>query len=240
MLKIPMGRNEGLIGYHDAARMLDVTSKHFSYLVRQGHIRPAKIGRRLKDARYRVSDLEAYLNARGRGMDLAQTASTAIQARSIALSATERLEKICLYLGLENNRLRTDEESVYQLYVRVAEELRTDVSDMAADAIMEWASILNGIDEAYLQLLEYYTKAEHPWENCLNLANAIMAQQGAVVDANTRFAYACLDAARRSLRHVSYFYVLTRSGERVAADVFRSGTVDEEIIAQLYPSIEYH
>lgn len=234
----PMGRNDDLLSFAETADRLDVTRSHLGHMVRQGYIRPAKVGRHRNDARFRPEDVHAVLELRRNGTDLSKLAAMAAQARSLSLSNAAKLEKLCAFLGLENNRLRTDEDSVFMLHMKVHDTYELELSDLRAGAVMEWASTFNGIDEAYLQIVSEFTKDPEPWRAYLSLANKMMAEQNTKSEANLKFAYACLDSARRHLRHVGYFYVTVRSGERLANDLFVRDAVDDEIIAQLHPILE--
>lgn len=234
-----MGRNEDLLTFAETAARLDVTPRHLGHMMRLGHIRPAKVGRHRGETKFRPQDVNAVLELKRNGrLDLAQVARAATQARNLSLSNAAKLEKLCAFLGLENNRLRTDEDSVFMLHMKAQDAMKLDPTEMSTSSIMAWASTFNGFDEAYLQIIEGYTADQHPWQLYLDLANKLMANQRSRPQSNLRFAYACLDSARRHLRHVSYFYVMTRSGERLANDLFIKGEVDDEIIAQLHPILE--
>lgn len=233
-----MGRNEDLLTFAQTAELLDVTRRHLGHMVRQGYLRPAKVGRHRGESRFRREDVHAVLELRQRGRSLPKLATIATQARNLSLSNAARLEMICAFLGLENNRLRTDEDAVFTLHMKTQDTLKLELTELRAAAIMEWASTFNGFDEAYLQIVEDYTNDTHPWSSYLELANKLMAEQRDKPETNLRFAYSCLDAARRHLRHVSYFYVMTRSGERLANDLFIKGEVDDEVIAQLHPRLD--
>lgn len=238
MWQIPMGRNEDLLTFAQTAEQLKVTRRHLGHMVRRGYIQPAKVGRYRKDSRFRQEDVNAVLAMRRRGIDLPKLAHIAAQAHSLSLSNAAKLDKLCAFLGLENNRLQTDDESVFMLHMKAHDTLKLQLSDLHASAVMEWASTFNGFDEAYLQIIEGYTNDQSPWSLYLELANRMMAEQNTKPEANLKFAYACLDAARRHLRHVSYFYVMNRMGERVANELFVSSAVDDEIIAQLHPRLD--
>jgi excisionase family DNA binding protein len=240
MLKIPMGRNDGLLTFEETAQQLDVSRRHLGHMMRQGYIRPAKVGRHRSESLFRPEDVNALLELRRHGVDLPKLANVAFQARNLSLSNAAKLEKLCAFLGLENNRLRTDEDSIFLLHMKTQDTLKLQLSDFHAAAVMEWASTFNAFDEAYLQVVEDFTSDQHPWAAYLDLANKMMAYQNTKPETNLRFAYACLDSARRHLRHVSYFYVMTRSGERLANDLFVKEAVDDEIIAQLHPVLTTH
>lgn len=237
MWRNPMGRNSDLLTFTQTAAQLDVTPRHLGHMVRQGFIRPAKIGRHRRDWLFRPEEVNGLLELRQKGGGLPKLATLAVQARALSLSNAAKLEKICAFLGLENNRLRTDEDSIFMLHLKAQETLKSDLSEAHAAAIMDWASTFNAFDEAYLQLVADFTNDGSPWEVYLELANKFMLQQSDKHETNLKFAYVCLDAARRHLRHVSYFYVMVKLGERVANETFVKSAVDEEIIAQLHPVV---
>lgn len=230
-----MGRNTDLLTYAETAEQLDVTSRHLGHMMRQGYIRPAKVGRHRSDIRFRPEDVNAVLELRRRGINLAKLATVATQAHNLSLSTAAKLEKLCAFLGLENNRLRTDEDSVFMLHMKARDTLTLELSDMHASGVLEWASTFNAFDETYLQTIEEFTLDPQPWTTYLELANKLMNNQNEKSEVNLRFSYTCLDAARRHLRHVSYFYVVSRSGVRLANDLFIRDAVDDEVIAQLHP-----
>jgi hypothetical protein len=234
----PMGRNADLLSFAETADRLGVTRSHLGHMVRQGYIRPSKVGRHRNDTWFRSEDVYAVLELRRNGTDLPKLAAMAAKAYRLSLSNAAKLEKLCAFLGLENNRLRTDEDAVFMLHMKVHDTLELELSDLRAGAVMEWASIFNGVDEAYLQVVAEFTKDPEPWLAYLSLANKLMQEQNTKPETNLKFAYACLDSARRHLRHVGYFYVSVRSGERLANDLFVREAVDDEIIAQLHPIID--
>ena len=233
-----MGRNDGLLSFKETMALLNVGRRHLGNLVREGYIRPVKIGKQLRSAQFRSEEVHALVEIRARGTDLPKIAAMAQQARALSLSNAATLEKLCVFLGLDNNRLRTDEDSVFMLHMKVQDALKTQLSDLTAGAVLEWSAAFNGIDEGYLELLESFTRDPQPWAPYLELANQMMANQNERTETNLKFAYACLDTARRHLRHVGYFYVLTKAGERAANNVFIKGQVDDEVIAQLYPMLD--
>jgi len=233
-----MGRNEDLLTFAAVAERLDVTRRHLGHMIRQGFIRPVKAARHLRELRFRPEDVNAVLSLRQHGTDLPKLAVMAAQARSLSLSNAAKLDKLCSFLGLENNRLRIDEDSVFMLHMKTHDTIELPLSDLRAGAVMEWASTFNAFDEGYLQIIEEFTNDPQPWVAYLALANKMMEQQNTRSETNLRFAYACLDSSRRHLRHVSYFYVMNKSGERLANDLFIREAVDDEIIAQLHPTLD--
>lgn len=230
-----MGRNPKLLTHEKAAKRLGVTPRWLSTLVRQGRLRPVLRGSRIIDSLYAPADIQAILELRGRTMDMPSVAHLARQAAAISTSVADRLSMLCQLLGLDNRRLDYEQESMFQLHEQAYSLLLSDMSRVTADQVLEWASVLNAIDEAYLRLLEDVTDYASPWEIYMQLANRLVDQPSRVRDLSLPFAYSCLDAARKSLRHVAYFYVLTRRGQQTANSLFIDKAVTDEVISQLYP-----
>lgn len=231
-----MGRNDGRVTHAEAAEILDVTERHLRHMVRQGIIKPVKLGSSTAGHLYAAEEVNAILEARLSSTSLPAVARTALQAQALSRSISGKLDIICRFLGLENNRLSYDEEAVRGLLVRVQETLKEDFSELRSGAIVEWAATFNSFDEPYLQVVADILKTDNPWVPYLALANDLMVKRSRVEDSNLTFAYACLDAARRNLRHVAYFYVLAKHGIRTANNLFTKDAVNDEIIAQLYPT----
>jgi len=230
-----MGRQDGLINHTQAAKLLGVTKGHLRKMASNGVIFPARTGDHCHETVYRPEEVYALLELRGRRLHMPSIATMALQAQALSRTTAKRLDRLCRFLGIENNRLKHDEESIFNLHMQVRETLREDLTTMRSAALIEWAAVFNSFDEAYLGLIEHYTLNESPWDLYLQLANNLMLQRSAEVDTNLDFAYACLDAARRNLRHVAYHYTAAKHGYRVAETLFTKEAATEEIIAQLYP-----
>jgi hypothetical protein len=224
---------DGLITRQQAAEILGVTLRHMHNLVRQGKILPADTGSPDTDV-FREEEVYALAQSRTKQLDVADAANLAIQAHATARAAQQRLDKLCHLLGFGVNRLNYEDEAVHALYVKVRDTRVSELAAMQTGAIMDWAATFHGIDESYLRIVENYTLDDAPWSSYLELANEIMRYSPLADEVNTRFAFACLDSARKHLRHVAYFYVRTKLGAETADVIFTEG-VDDEIIGQLYP-----
>jgi hypothetical protein len=203
--------------------------------VNQGYIFPAETSFYRKEPRYNEAEVYALLELRMRRLDMPSVAAMALRAQAASRTAGDRLAQICNLLGINDTKLGTDEESIFDLYVRVRAATREDHGTWETGAVMEWAATLNTIDEAYLELLAHHTMGDSPWEYFLLLANKVMLHRGTATDANLDFAFSCMDAARRNLRCVAYFYVLRRHGHRIANKTFSKDEATNAVIAQLYP-----
>jgi len=236
-----MRTTQDLLDHNAAAKILGISSRWLTGLVRQGALLPAKKGGKIPDNRYRPAEVYALLQLRSQALDLPSIANMAVNAQALSRSSASRLDMLCQYLGIESNRLSYDDEAMYQLHLRVHAALADDFSTLRTGAILGWASVFSAIDEAYLGLLEQRTEYASPWDIYLQLANELIAKRSQEADSNLSFAYSCLDSARRSLRHVAYFYVLSRHGQRTADKLFTRDSITAEVIAQLFPRlVELH
>lgn len=231
-----MGRNHNLLTHAKAAEVLGVTRKWLTALVREGRLRPAIRRKKVVNNLYDAKDVHALLELRGKAVDMPSVAQLARQSAALSNAVADRLTMVCRLLGLDGIQLVYEQESMYQLHEKVCDLLRDGVKQITTDLVLEWAAIFNAIDEAYLRLLEDFTDYSSPWDIYLLLANRLAeAAKNTDDDVNLPFAVHCLDAARRSLRHVAYFYVAGRRGVRLADKLFLDDTATDEIISQLYP-----
>jgi predicted DNA-binding transcriptional regulator AlpA len=230
-----MGRKDNHLSHTETAEILGISRRHLWRLVNKGFIFPADTSEFRREPWYSEAEVYALLELRMRRLDMPSIAAMALRAQATSRTANDRLGQICQLLGIQDGHLGTDEESIFNLYVRVRAALREDLSTWKTGAIMEWAATINLIDEAYLELVEHYTTGDSPWEFFLQLANDVMMFRDKGTDPNLDFAFSCMDAARRNLRCVSYFYVLRRHGYRVANRTFAKNEATDAVIAQLYP-----
>lgn len=233
----PMRTTQDLLDHNAAAKLLGISPRWLTGLIRQGALLPAKKGGQIRDNLYRPAEVNALLQLRSQALDLPTIANMAVNAQALGRSSAAKLDMLCQYLGIESNRLSHDEEDMYQLHLRVHAALVDDFSTLRTGAILGWASVFSAIDEAYLGLLEQRTEYASPWDIYLRLANELMDKRSEEADSNLIFAYACLDSSRRSLRHAAYFYVLSRHGQRTADKIFTRDSITAEVIAQLFPRL---
>jgi hypothetical protein len=230
-----MGRNVDLLSHDEASKILGISPRWLTGLVRQGAVAPAVRGKIVRKSTYRATDIYALLRLRSQSLDLPTIANMAWQAQAVSRSAADKVGMLCKALGLGDAALARDEESMYQLWVRANAALNSGRSP-ATGALLEWAAVFNAIDEAYLSLIARATETGMPWDTYLRLANALMATGHGAQDTNLSYALACLDAARRNLRHVAYFYVLNTRGEGLANELFTKHAATDEVIGQLFPT----
>ena len=232
-----MPQPDGLLTHDETAAQLGVTVRHLSNIVRQGRLLPAGTDTRGRYV-YRPDEVYSLLQLKVERMDLPTVTRTAVQALNLARSLSGKLEKLCSYFGLEIGRLSTEEDSMHALHLRAINTAKDpDLSECTDSFIVDWAYILNAIDEPYLRALSVYTMDFEPWVPYMGVATNLHKQMpaSALSNSDLRFAYACLDNSRKNLRNVAYFYARTMVGAVEANDAF-SDDVDEEVIAHMFPA----
>lgn len=230
-----MGRQDNLIKHAEAAVILGISRRQLWRLVNKGFIYPAEPAKHQQEALFHQEEVYALMEMRSQRLDIPSIATMAMQAQAAARTANGRLAQVCQLLGVYDNKLATDEDSIFDLYVRTRSALRENLSSWRTGAIMEWAATLNLIDEAYLGLVEMHTTGSSPWEFYLQLANEVMLTRVNATDRNLDFAFSCMDAARRNLRCVAYMYVGARHGYDTANRTFQQDEATDAVISQLYP-----
>ena len=236
-----MRTTQDLISHNETAKKLGITPRWLTGLVRQGAILPAQKGGKIQDNLYRPAEVNALRELRRQAVDLPSVAGMAVQARSLSQATAARLDMLCRFLGITSTRLSIEEEDMFQLHLRAVRALQGDFYALRANDVIDWATTLGAIDEAYLGAVEYATETRSPWAIYLQLANELAQKRSMEADSDLSLAYACLDSSRRSLRHVAYFYVLSRDGKRQANRMFTDHEGIDEVIAQLFPnSLELH
>ena len=230
-----MGRQDKLLTHSEAAVILGVSRRTLWRMVSKGFIFPAETADYRMEAKFREDEVYALVELRMRRLDMPSIAAMAMQAQASTRTVNDKLEQICALLGLQDQHLGTDEESIFTLYIRTRAALREDLLTWRTGAIMEWAATLNAIDETYLALVEHYTTGDSPWEFFLQLANEVMLCRVNATDPNTDFAFSCMDAARKNLRCIAYFYVLRKRGYNAACRTFTKDEITNAVISQLYP-----
>lgn len=231
-----MGRHDGLLTHSEAAKILRLAPVALRLIVHRGLIRPAKVGKNSKDYLYWEDDIYAYQRVRGKEDSLPDLIITSKQALALSRANNRKLKHLYRFLGLDTPQLPADEESVYRLYDKAISFLEDNTSELTPASILYWATTINAIDEAYLTLLEQYSQVDTTWESFLDLANKLMRLRCSYNGPSHTFAYSCLDSARKNLRHVAYFYVRAKHGQKIANQALGKEAATEEVIAHLYPS----
>jgi hypothetical protein len=109
-----------------------------------------------------------------------------------------------------------------------------------SDELVFWARTLHAVDEEYLDRVRTVTEDEQPWQKLMSAAQELCRRAPTgKFEADRELAQACgyVEAARRNLRNVCYFYVRTRRGARKAELAFPNARQDvhERVLSLVYP-----
>lgn len=230
-----MPNKKDLWTFEETARYLEVSERHLRRRVQAGHLRPV-YPHGTGDAMFRRVEVTALLDARLQKLDHPATANLAMQAHCLSRSTAERLEHLLNFLGLTSPLPPSGEEAVTAQHIRVKDVTREKLAGLTAQQVLEWANLFNALDESYLRLVTLYCADQEPWAPYLRVANQLMIElplQKIEHDGSYRFAYGCLEAARKHLRHVAYFYIRQTFGHAAAEEACVPDT-DDEVIAHIY------
>jgi hypothetical protein len=225
------------VSYAEAAKLLGVQTAAVGYLVRSGIIRPIETGHNFK-RRLLVREVAALAEVRGKKLTLPEVAGLALRAYALSKGNDQVIQELCHLLGVNHHALETTQEAVLALYLRARDTL-TDLEQPDAEQVLEWARIFLAMNEGYLKLTEDHTANETPWQPFLAAAQKLSEEAprhlfGARKELESAYGY--LEAARRHLRHLAYFYVRDKSGARTANKAFdMQGDYSAPIVSLLFP-----
>lgn len=219
--------------------MLGVTISTLQVMVRKGMIQPDHSSKRVTAASFfQLSEVAALADLRFQRLDMPTLATMAMRALAISKSNEKRINQIADLLGLNSKTLSTEEADVVALHIE-AQDLLAEDRDLAPDEIRRWANIFYAVTEDYFRLVVHYTSTETPWEPFLGLAQKL--SEGAptekfIFHKDLESAYGYLEAGRRHLRTVTYFYFRAKYGQRAANRSFieMNDSIDAEIAGLLY------
>lgn len=227
----------------EAAETLGVQLRTLNKMVRNGLIQPTRSkGKTIASYTFRSSEVTALAELRYKKLDLAAVQSIAMRAYVSARGVERRVTLLYELLGLELPALETDESGVVQLFIAAQDAAADDDLTLTAQGVRKWATIIHAIDEAYLRLIEQYTGSEEPWEPFFSLAQKLCAdvpRRTFLFNKDLETAYGCLEAARRHLRAVMYFFYKEKHGGKAANKAFPEMDdrgIDAEIASFLYPA----
>lgn len=229
-----MGTPTDLVNRREAARMMHVHPRTIDNFIQQGLLKQVFRGRYGLFARTDVVALATLFNAK---QDLASVANLALRAVIKAEAAEKRVRQMAELFGLDTTPIETDEESVLSLYEQVKKGLEKD-APVNPVTVMTLAKKFQAISEEYLQLVENYTCDDEPWRPFMDYARYLcehVPHSYLDADPELKAAYGYIEAARRSLRSVSYFYVHMRHGKEEANRIFLGGHFTDDLIRVMYP-----
>lgn len=229
-----MGRSERLVSHNLAARILGISHDWMTHLVTTGSLIPAVDNGTPVSSKYRKDEVLSYRerHARRRTRNALATADLAL---SISRTLKDRFEALCKTLGLDGRVLSFEEEDIYRLHVKVQQALHPQRVTFHAKDILAWSSTFHAIDEVYMRRVAQLAGTKEPWVYYMQLAVKLTGISAVEETANMAFAHSCVEAARRNLRNVAYFYVHSTLGANVANRTFMDGEIVDNVIAHLFP-----
>lgn len=224
-----------LINAEESAKRMGITTRAFNKRVHAGHVIPADFKGERNSARFREEEIFALRKAIDEKFDIPTLAGSTAVSYALARSTAERVDRLYELLGVNHQRLSYEQDDVRALYESAQHTAGQDTSGMEGIRIYEWSKKLNAVDEPYLDLTRRITGEAHPWEAFLRLAQKMMEKAPThkyVSDKKLASAYGFLDAARRNLRYISYFFVRTYESKDEADRLFPNAA-DDEILSLL-------
>lgn len=229
-----MGTPRDLVSRREAARLLRVTPRTVTSMVKQGLLKPVWKERKVY---YPRADILAISQLFDGKTDFVSIRNLALRAFVRAEEAEKKVYEICSLLGLTTHFIETDEQSILQLYTEVKAALKVDPPVNAVE-VMALAKRFLALTEEYFRLVEHYTCDEEPWRPYLEaVQHFTLKKPMKYIEADPELgaAYGYIEAARRHLRAVSYFYVHTRDGGDAANSAFIGEHFSDDLIATLFP-----
>lgn len=237
-----MARYSRLLTPKEAAEILDISVRQLDRVCRSKALSPIyPEGGGLNASRFFDEDaVMAYLEIKDKKLDISQLAAITRQAYVISRATERKLEQVMHYLGLDLPHLSHKRADVLRLYVQVEDALEIADRDLKPEKILEWARIFYAIGEEYLWLIEEVVEDLEPWKVLLELANTLYKnapREKFNNDKKLASAYGFLDAGRKNVRNVAYFYIRNKHGVQLASLAFPVATGDkiERIINLAFP-----
>jgi len=232
----PMGTPTAHVSTREAAKILGVTTRTLFNLSRQGLLRPTWKG---KKKFFDRGDLLAFMKVFNGKTDWSSIAALAMRAYIKAEANERKLEEISDLLGLGMFTLEADDVSVKHFYDDVCERNGQDPTVLSSEAMLLAKRCL-ALTEEYLQVVARVTGSNEPWRPFIETLQHLCEnapRRYFTHDLELAAAYGYLEAARRHMRPLAYFYVRRTNGCRVADQAF--GTQPDyaaPILRAMFPS----
>ena len=237
-----MARYSRLLTPKEAAEILDISVRQLNNLCHSNTLSALyPDGGGLNASRFFDEDaVMAYLEIKDKKLDISQLAAITRQAYVISRATERKLEQVMHYLGLDLPHLSHKRADVLRLYVQVEDALEIADRDLKPEKILEWARIFYAVGEEYLWLIEEVVEDPEPWKTLLELANTLYKnapRREFNNDKRLASAYGFLDAGRKNVRNVAYFYIRNKHGVQLASLAFPVATGDkiDRIINLAFP-----
>lgn len=229
---------EDLLDAVTVSELLGIDRHSIHKLQEKGFLLPVRITPRT--VRYRREDVLALVEARKLGeMDWGQTALAALQARAIARTTEKKVQQLFLMLGADTFCLGVEEDDVLQVYTKICKLHEDKKKNLETEEVLELVQIFMALNEDYFFLVKKITGDNSPWRTFLETAQLLcdsMPREEFHFDKEKEAAYGLLNAARKHLYHVCYFFIRKNEGQEVVEKEFpRVNRYDERIINYLRP-----
>ena len=231
-----MGTTGEWVTVDAAARLLRVTRATIFNYRRRGLLVSGY--RKDRKTYFRRVDVLAIKQTKHGTRDIVEVSHLATRALAQSEQCERKLNELLGLLGLTNVALDTSEKGIRDLYERLRILAKARDPLTIASQVFHIAKSILAVDEAYLQLVAKYVSAEEPWDVFLAASNKIaelMPVRWLSTDPELAASYGYLNAARRHIRSVAYFYVRAMSGKRAADATFIGDSAFDPLIATLFP-----
>lgn len=211
--------SEELMSWTEAREHLGGRKEYIDRLINQKILIPVYGKQRLPMFRRETVERLAELREANRGLrfDLPEVAIVAEEAQVRSLRTEKRLQELERFIGMDSVELALDEKKVQRLHQRAKE---AKDAELTAGLLIEWAHIIQAIDEHYLCLTERYTGSPSPWFAYYDLINHLIKSVSPDQSGNLamKFARSLAKLARKHLRQVTYFYIRDRHSVQKAEE----------------------
>jgi hypothetical protein len=236
-----MGTPSDIITIDQAARILGVTVNMVRKLVADCVLRTVPVAVKGRPKKHFLrGEVNAYAEIRAKKLTLVDVMMTAERAYALSRSNEKRITQLMNVMGLNDKVLETTEEAVVSLVLQATDaEMQAKEERPSVATLMHWAKTLYAVNEGYLDLVATHTVSVEPWAPFIHLAQALVDSLNTDdLRANKELeeAYSYIEAARRNLRHVAYFYLWEKRGSQKANKVFGVKDYAAPILNTLFPN----
>lgn len=215
-----MGTPTDRLNRRDAAKLLGVSIQTVRKWAKEGLLRPIWVGNKLFFSRGDLEDFRRIFNGR---TDWSSIAALAMRAFIKAENNERKIEELAELLGFSTFVLDTDDQSIWSFYLQMQGCIGQD-PPVRSDETMLIARKCLAMTEGYFRRVKQVAQDEEPWRVFLEGVEYLCAHAPRpyfAQDLDLAAAYGYLDAARRHLRPLAYFYVRNIKGSRVANRAFQ-------------------
>lgn len=223
---------DGLLSSIEAARALRVTIRTIGNLTKQGLLEPVFIERKQF---FRQEDIQNYLTVFKGRTDWASVASIALRCNARVQILERKVDSLLQVLGLSSTTLSVEEEEIARLYELAMMGLKNE-APLDANTVLYFAQQMLSMNEEYLHLVQTVTGNQEPWRVFLELSQHLSEEAPRTkfkTDQELAEAYGFMEAARRHMRPLAYFYVRRKNGVRKANAAFPEEDFSTPVVSLL-------